>query len=167
MTFIITLFGSPNQRRPVRRIALLAGAGGLLFGAAGATAETLMDAVTAAYGSNPDLVAQRFRQKAQNETYVQTRAQYGPQLSLSATAQYNYTKYGDALSRIRGRSTDANQGDLSLNLRQPMISCPARSASRRLPGWSSYRARDRRRPFPPGPASRGSDNDRNCPGEAS
>jgi len=120
MTFTITLFGSPNPRRSVRRIALLASAGALLFGGAGAAAETLMDAVTAAYGSNPDLVAQRFRQKAQNEVYVQTRAQYGPQLSLSATAQYNYTKYGDALSRIRGRSTDANQGDLSLNLRQPV-----------------------------------------------
>lgn len=82
-----------------------------------AMAETLMDAVEAAYASNPTLVEQRFRQKSTNEAYVQTRGQYGPTISVSATATYDYEKREQ---RLGGRSFDANEGEVGVNVRQPV-----------------------------------------------
>lgn len=79
------------------------------------SAETLTEAVAAAYANNPRLVEQRYRQKSTNETYVQTRAQYGPTLSLNATATYDYSK-------LRAFEQDSNEGTLALNLRQPVYS---------------------------------------------
>ncbi|WP_066968190.1 TolC family outer membrane protein [Rhizorhabdus dicambivorans] len=87
----------------------------LLWTTAPATAETLMDAVEAAYARNPALVEQRYRQKGTNEQYVQTRAQYGPSISINAVGNYNYTK-------LRELSADANDGSLSVNVRQPVYS---------------------------------------------
>lgn len=82
-----------------------------------AMAETLMDAVEAAYATNPTLVEQRFRQKSTNEAYVQTRGQYGPTISVSATATYDYEKREQ---RLGGRSFDANEGEVGVNVRQPV-----------------------------------------------
>lgn len=76
-------------------------------------AETLEDAVAAAYGRNPVLAEQRFRQKSVNEDYVQTRSQYGPTLSLGVDATYNY-------SRLRGRESESNAGQALLTARQPL-----------------------------------------------
>jgi TolC family type I secretion outer membrane protein len=53
-----------------------------------ASAESLADAVAMAYAHNPTLVQQRYTQKSVDENYVQARAQYGPQLSLQATGEY-------------------------------------------------------------------------------
>jgi len=74
-------------------------------------AETLMDAVEAAYATNPTLVEQRYRQKSTNETYVQTRAQYGPTLSLEAVGDYQYQE-------LHSRELDSNRGTFTLNARQ-------------------------------------------------
>ncbi len=79
-----------------------------------ASAETLMDAVEAAYANNPTLVEQRYRQKSTNEAYVQTRAQYGPTLQLNAVGTFSYE------DRRNVPSSDSNQGSLSLSLRQPV-----------------------------------------------
>jgi outer membrane protein/S-layer protein transport system outer membrane protein len=77
-----------------------------------ASAETLMDAVGAAYAGNPALVAQRYRLQSTNETYVQTRSQYGPTLSLDATARYDY-------ERFRGFTVTSDKtGQVGLTLRQ-------------------------------------------------
>jgi outer membrane protein/S-layer protein transport system outer membrane protein len=81
------------------------------------SAETLMDAVESAYATNPTLVEQRFRQKATNETYVQTRGQYGPTVSVTATGSYEYQKLGP---KFGSRSSDGNQGELSIGVRQPI-----------------------------------------------
>ncbi|WP_340316750.1 TolC family outer membrane protein [Rhizorhabdus argentea] len=96
--------------------ALMFGAAFLLHAAVPASAETLMDAVEAAYGNNPTLVAQRYRQKSTNENYVQTRAQYGPTVSLQAAGTYDYEKL------YRRPSADGYIGDLTLNVRQPIYS---------------------------------------------
>ncbi|ABQ70353.1 type I secretion outer membrane protein, TolC family [Rhizorhabdus wittichii RW1] len=80
-----------------------------------AHAETLMDAVESAYATNPTLVEQRYRQKSTNETYVQTRGQYGPTVSITGQASYSYEK-------LRQRSLDSNQGELSVSVRQPVYS---------------------------------------------
>ena len=58
-------------------------------------AETLADAVEAAYARNPALVQQRYIQQGRDESYVQARAQYGPQLSVQVEGDQNYYKVGD------------------------------------------------------------------------
>jgi TolC family type I secretion outer membrane protein len=54
-----------------------------------AQAETLADAVGAAYATNPSLGAERARQRTYDEDYVQARATFGPTLGL--TGQMNDT----------------------------------------------------------------------------
>ena len=103
------------RRRRSRHASLLLGAAALLHVPSQASAETLIDAVNAAYASNPGLVAQRYRQKSTNEDYVQTRAQYGPDLSLTATARYSYTKDGIFVDNEK-------TGNAFLNLRQQVYS---------------------------------------------
>ncbi|KQX22744.1 MULTISPECIES: TolC family outer membrane protein [unclassified Sphingomonas] len=94
---------------------LMLGSALLLCASPPVHAETLMDAVEAAYARNPTLVEQRYRQKSVNENYVQTRGQYGPTLSLNATGLYEYSK-------LRSLESDKNTGELSLNLRQQVYS---------------------------------------------
>jgi outer membrane protein len=94
---------------------LLLGAAALMAAPVPAAAETLMDAVAAAYAGNPTLVAQRYRQKSINENYVQTRAQYGPSLSVTAGARYDYSK-------LRASETSSKSGNAALNLRQQVYS---------------------------------------------
>ena len=115
MTFDIDPIGKKTGHKR-HRLTLLLSAAMLLNAAAPASAETLMDAVEAAYARNPTLVEQRYRQKSTNETYVQTRAQYGPTLSIQATGDYRYSK-----ARNR-RSVDSNQGELNLVARQSIYS---------------------------------------------
>ncbi len=75
-----------------------------------------MDAVDAAYGTNPTLVQQRYRQQSTNESFVQTRAQYGPSLSLTANAFYDYTE-------LRGTTIESQKnGNAQLVLRQSIYS---------------------------------------------
>jgi TolC family type I secretion outer membrane protein len=78
-----------------------------------ASAESLQDAIAAAYERNPVLNSRRFQQKSLNEEYVQTRSRYGPSLSLSGQGVYNNL-------RRRGDTTDSNNGELTLRLSQPL-----------------------------------------------
>ena len=78
-----------------------------------ARAETLEDAIAAAYARNPNLDLQRYRQRSLNESYVQTRSQYGPTLSVTGTARYDN-------ARLRGTEVNENEGQLTLNIRQPL-----------------------------------------------
>lgn len=59
--------------------------------------ETLADAVASAYDRNPQLVQQRYLQKARDESYVQARAQYGPTVTAQTRGQYGYNSRGGAL----------------------------------------------------------------------
>ncbi|MDR6626221.1 outer membrane protein/S-layer protein transport system outer membrane protein [Caulobacter segnis] len=55
-------------------------------------AETLADAITAAYQSNPAIQAQRASLRGLDENYAQARAAYGPQASISTGESYGYAK---------------------------------------------------------------------------
>lgn len=57
-------------------------------------AETLADAIALAYQSNPTLQSQRAQQRALDETYVQARAGWRPNASLSAGVQYTNVDLG-------------------------------------------------------------------------
>lgn len=51
------------------------------------SAETLADAIASAYDHNPQLVQQRYLQKARDEGVVQARSQYGPNVSVQTQVQ--------------------------------------------------------------------------------
>ncbi len=58
-----------------------------------AHAETLADAITAAYQSNPNIQAQRAAMRALDENYTQARAAYGLQASAAVSENYTYQKF--------------------------------------------------------------------------
>ncbi len=57
-----------------------------------ARAESLADAITAAYQSNPNIQAQRAAMRALDENYTQARSAYGLQASASVSEDYGYAK---------------------------------------------------------------------------
>lgn len=57
-----------------------------------AHAETLADAIAAAYQSNPNIQAQRAAMRALDENYTQARAAYGLQASAQVSENYNWLK---------------------------------------------------------------------------
>jgi outer membrane protein len=105
--------------------------------AVSASAETLADAIALAYGTNPNLLAQRASQRALDETYVQARAGFRPQLSLSADSYWLDTRTpkaargtvidtnGDGIPDTFVPATGSgisrlNNGTVGLNLTQPL-----------------------------------------------
>jgi outer membrane protein/S-layer protein transport system outer membrane protein len=84
-----------------------------------ASAETLADAVTLAYQTNPAIQAQRAQLRALNETYVQARAGFGLHVSADGNLAY------EELQGHNGRSGSIDlQGSSStetLNLSQPLF----------------------------------------------
>lgn len=108
-----------------------AGAAGAF--AAPACAETLADALALAYDSNPNLLAQRSVQRGLDETYVQARAGYRPQLNFQAQSSYEQVRTphaaggglidtnGDGIPDAVGRGiTEANSNFIGLSLSQPI-----------------------------------------------
>lgn len=59
-----------------------------------AHAETLADAITAAYQSNPNIQAQRAAMRALDENYTQARSAYGLQASAQVSENYTWQKFG-------------------------------------------------------------------------
>lgn len=57
-----------------------------------AHAETLADAITAAYQSNPNIQAQRAAMRALDENYAQARAAYGLQANAQVSEGYGYAR---------------------------------------------------------------------------
>lgn len=80
-----------------------------------AHAETLADAITAAYQSNPNIQAQRAAMRALDENYAQARAGYGLQASASVSENYGWEK-----STVTGRSADAASQTSQLSLGQTL-----------------------------------------------
>ncbi|MBO9544855.1 TolC family outer membrane protein [Caulobacter sp.] len=67
-----------------------------------AHAETLADAITAAYNSNPNIQAQRAAMRALDENYTQARSAYGLQASASFSENYNWAKLNRDPSGVEG-----------------------------------------------------------------
>ena len=101
--------------------------------AAPAGAETLADAIALAYDTNPNLQAQRATQRALDESYVQARSGFRPQLSFSTSATYTQTRTpraaggglidtnGDGIPDSVGRGvTERNSASIGLNFTQPI-----------------------------------------------
>ncbi|USQ97436.1 TolC family outer membrane protein [Caulobacter sp. RL271] len=80
-----------------------------------AHAETLADAITAAYQSNPNIQAQRAAMRALDENYAQARAAYGLQASAQVSEGYSYQKGVES-----GRSEDATQPTSQLSVSQAL-----------------------------------------------
>jgi outer membrane protein len=102
-----------------------------------ASAETLADAIALAYDTNPNLQAQRSTQRALDETYVQARTGWRPQLSLQTQAVFDEFRT-PAAARAQGIDTNGdgvpdvfvpakgsgirrdNSGQIGLNFSQPI-----------------------------------------------
>ena len=73
----------------IHRVLLAAGVSvAALALAATAQAETLSDAIAMAYAQNPSIQKARAQQRATDEGYVQTRAEFGPAFTVAAEQDY-------------------------------------------------------------------------------
>jgi outer membrane protein len=88
-----------------RLLAAIFCAGAVGAYAAPVSAETLADAIALAYQTNPNLQAQRATQRSLDETYVQARSGFRPQLSLTSQAYYLQSRTPRA---ARGTAIDTN-----------------------------------------------------------
>ena len=127
---------SETHRGPRPVAILLAGAALAVTAAAWAvpaSAETLADALSLAYQTNPNLLAQRASQRALDENYVQARSAYRPTLSLQGSSSYLQTRTphaaggglidtnGDGIPDAVGRGiSESNSGFLGLDFTQPI-----------------------------------------------
>lgn len=80
------------------------------------SAETLADAIAAAYDRNPQLVQERYLQKARDEGVVQARAQYGP--TVTAQTQAEHTRQRP----LRPFQSDQTSQQSTLTISQPLYS---------------------------------------------
>jgi outer membrane protein len=92
----------------------------VLFGvvAAPAGAETLTDALAAAYHTNPQLLAQRAQQQVTDETYVQTETGFRPTLSAAGVVQRGVTP--NSITEVGEGSATYNDGQGALTVTQPL-----------------------------------------------
>jgi outer membrane protein/S-layer protein transport system outer membrane protein len=110
----------------------LAGLGLILaagLGPAHASAETLADAVTLAYQTNPAIQAQRAQLRALNETYVQTRAGFGLRVTADANLAYEEVRSYQAGRINRDVHVEGRSSSESLNLSQPVFTGGRATAS--------------------------------------
>lgn len=70
-----------------------------------AHAETLADAIAAAYQSNPNIQAQRAAMRALDENYTQARAAYGLQGNAQVSEGYAYARGPQTIDRLGQRQT--------------------------------------------------------------
>ncbi|WP_309605321.1 TolC family outer membrane protein [Phenylobacterium sp.] len=109
---------SKNLRGPLLAAIFTTGLAGAFAAPAGA--ETLADAIALAYETNPTLQAQRAGQRALDETYVQARSGWRPQVSLSDSTTYSDNAVPRAARTLFNSSLKSNTGNAALNLTQPI-----------------------------------------------
>jgi outer membrane protein len=90
----------------------------ILIVPASGSAETLQDALAAAYRSNPVLQSQRAQQRALDETYVQARTGWRPTASL--TTQAEYLRQPNTVTNVSQGFSDGNFGSAAITLSQPI-----------------------------------------------
>ena len=79
------------------------------------SAETLADAIASAYDRNPQLVQERYLQKARDEGYVQARAQYGPTVTAQTQVEHTHQRPLGFLQ------SDGTSQQSSLTVSQPLF----------------------------------------------
>ena len=92
-----------------------------------ASAESLADAISLAYQTNPTLQAQRANQRATDETYVQARAGFRPTANIQAQGTWYWQKYascqilfGCYSGATGGFSQNYNELNAQLAITQPI-----------------------------------------------
>ena len=109
--------GPSGAARYTGRAATLAF--GLAVGlSARARAETLADAIAAAYATNPNLVSQRSQLQATDETYVQALAGFRPVINGSTVA--TYSRQGSPAFSGGRMTSETNSGSIGLSISQPL-----------------------------------------------
>jgi outer membrane protein/S-layer protein transport system outer membrane protein len=89
-----------------RKLAIALATGCCLAAAERASAETLADAITQAYETNPGLLAARAQLRALNENYVSARSNFGPRVSADSTGFFDSTSYNGQGYRAHGASEE-------------------------------------------------------------
>jgi outer membrane protein len=82
----------------------------VLAGVHGASAETLESALARAYGSNPNLNAQRAQVRATDENVPQAKAGYRPQINASVDAGRTWSEYDVGRSRSSSKNSLNSRG---------------------------------------------------------
>lgn len=103
----------------------------LVCAPSGVRAESLLDAIQLAYASNPALRAQRDATRATDEAYVQARAGYGPQVSISGQVEYQAARVQSPASFFTPAGTasyGATTGSVDLTATQPIYTTGAARA---------------------------------------
>jgi outer membrane protein len=104
---------SPAARLAVATLGVaLASSGGV------AVADTLADAITAAYQTNPALSAARAEQQVTDEAYVQARAGWRPTVAVQAAAGYFQVPESDPF--FGTQLVNSNNGSVAVTLQQPI-----------------------------------------------
>ena len=92
-----------------------------------ASAESLADAITLAYQTNPTLQAQRATQRATDETYVQARSGFRPTANIQASGNWYWQKFascnilfGCFSLGTGGFSQNYNELNAQLSVTQPI-----------------------------------------------
>jgi len=104
------------MRRRSRWLAAVSLAG-LTLSAAGASAETMAEAIAMAYASNPTLQAQRAQLRALDENWYQARSGYRPTLSATGRATWTETTLPGTSPQV---DIESNSGSAVLSLTQPI-----------------------------------------------
>lgn len=104
------------MRRRRRWLAAVSLAGLSLSGF-GASAETLAEAISMAYASNPTLQAQRAQLRALDENWYQARSGYRPTLTASGRATWTETTLPGTDPLV---DVESNSGSAVLSLTQPI-----------------------------------------------
>ncbi|PXA80434.1 hypothetical protein DMC25_21180, partial [Caulobacter sp. D4A] len=111
-----------------RRAGLLAAACCMGFMASAANAETLTDAVSLAYQTNPTLQQQRAVQRATDETVVQAKTGFRPTVSATADISASRTDYANTTSAGLDRLKTSGSG-ATVSLSQPLYTGGKASAN--------------------------------------
>ncbi len=119
-----------------RRLVLCAAL--LAIGAGPVRAETLYDVIALAYQTNPTLRAQRDALRSTDETYVQAKGGYGPQIAVTGQGGYldAHIRQGsdNALGQINPTTYRSTTGQADFSVVQPLytggaVRAEVRSAS--------------------------------------
>ena len=102
---------------PAKRLGVAACAAASVI-AGTARAETLADAIVAAYETNPTIQAQRSDQQITDEGYIQARAGWRPTIALQASAGYSQAPQTDPF--FGTQQVTANTDSVALTLQQPL-----------------------------------------------
>jgi outer membrane protein len=100
------------------RAALACGAAAILA-AATARGETLTDAISQAYQTNPTLQAERATVREADETYVQAKAGYQPTASVQAYVTTEDNRQTDVVNGTRGVGP-VQTSSVAINITQPI-----------------------------------------------